>query len=183
MDSENSNSQNESIEFSQGERVEPIWGVTARVAKSLPFGPGGKDVRRGTKKFRANQKVYLQADWWGTGSSIVTVIGRFHGKHQYISSAVSTAYLTDFRAELVYSPAIIERIQYGYMRREERKPLTQEEISNYHMPLDGSPASRQKADALAKELNGVAERERQERYGKVQRQEANDDAAADEVRD
>jgi hypothetical protein len=118
-------------------RVEPIWGVVAKVVKERPYGPGGKESRRGTRKFNAGQKVYLWDVFWGMGGEDLTVIGRYRGKYGYITSSLRTAYLTDFRAELIYSPTIIRRIIYGYTDRRS-KFNSPEYIAKSWKPLDGS---------------------------------------------
>ena len=149
------------------EKVEPIWAIHARVIGERPYGPKGQTTKRGIRKFNANQKVYLQNAYWGMGAVTVTMIGRYRGKHNYISCDVRTAYLTNFRARLVYSPTVIERIQYGYSPKP-YMPLTQEDIETCRLPMDGSSESKQKAQELAEFLNTIAEAEREKIYRKIQ---------------
>ena len=141
--------------------VTPIWAIVATVIAERPYGPGGQQMKHGTHTFRAGQKVYLQDAFERIEPIHVTIIGRYHGKHEYISCVVPTAHLANFQAELVYSPTIIERIQYGYMHRDERKPLSEAEIAKHWLPMDGSQDSKQKAVTLALRLDAIAERERQ----------------------
>lgn len=140
--------------------VNPIWAVSARIVEERSYGPGGEETKRGTRKFRARQKVYLQDVFWGSGGADVTVIGRHHGKHRFISNVMPTRHLTNFRAELVYSPTIIERIQYGYTPKEKRRTLTQSDIDRHELPLDGSQDSKQKAEKMALWLGTMSRQER-----------------------
>ena len=138
-------SEENASEQSSQDDVKPIWAVSARIIEERAYGPGGRETKRGTHKFRANQKVYVQHVF----SFNVQVIGRYRGKHNYISSIVRTTHLSDFCTELVYSPTIIERLQYGYIPKEERQLLTDEDIEQARIPRDGSIESKQKAEAIA----------------------------------
>lgn len=86
-----------------------IWCVGATVRMSIPFGEGAKQTRRGTNKFHGGAKVYLAGAFWGTGAERVTVVGHYRGKG-YITASLQVRYLTNFRAELVYSPTVISRL-------------------------------------------------------------------------
>ena len=88
----------------------PIWCVAANVRDSIPFGHGAVETRQGTRKFHAGAKVYLASAFWGTGAEDVTVVGHYRGKG-YITASLKTRYLTNWRAELVYSPAVIARLK------------------------------------------------------------------------
>ncbi|GEM_PF-6681080 len=148
----------EKPEQNKQSEVKPIWAVSARVRDAYPFGPGGLEIRNGTKKFRGKQKVYYQYGYWGMGGQAIIVIGRYRGKYKYISCAIRSAVLTDFRPELVYSPTIIEQLHFRYTDREDRDALTDEEIKELNL-MDGSAESKEKAEALAKHLSEVAQRE------------------------
>jgi hypothetical protein len=66
------------------------------------------------------------------------VIGHYRGK-QYITCVVRTLYLENLRVELVYSPAVINRIV------KKRGDLA----------LDDSEKSKEKAEKFAENLRGV----------------------------
>jgi hypothetical protein len=88
----------------------PVWCVAANVRDSIPFGHDAVETRQGTRKFHAGAKVYLASTFWGTGAEQVTVVGHYRGKG-YITASLKTRYLTNWRAELVYSPAVIARLK------------------------------------------------------------------------
>jgi hypothetical protein len=133
--------------------VAPIWAVSARIVEESRIGPGGQDTRRGTRKFNANQKVYV----WDTQDGVMTnVIGRYRAKYKYINVMLHTRYLKDFRAEMIYSPTIIKYILYGY-GTPETYPLTPERIARSSIPLTGRAESHQQAISIAEEMNKLAD--------------------------
>jgi hypothetical protein len=145
------------VDFPENERpkwprqipVGPIWSVVANVRKEIPFGPGSKEIRRGTRKFHGGAKVYIVDAYWGMAGENVTVIGHYRGK-EYITCVVRNLHLENLRVELVYSPAVIKRIV------KKRGSLT----------LDGSEKSKADAELFAQNLRGVQKRLMQEKIQK-----------------
>ncbi len=152
-------------------QIEPIWGVTANIVDGHPYGPDGKEIRKGTRKFNAGQKIYLSDVFWGMGGEMSTYIGRYRCKYAYITCSIRTAYVTNFRVELIYSPTIIHRIVYGDAENPEAIRPTPDYIARSSTPLDGSEESRRKAEELAKNMTAIAEWERQHRLEKIKRHE------------
>jgi hypothetical protein len=64
-------------------------------------------VRRGTKHCGAGAKVYLAGAFWGMGGEQVTVIGQHRASKRYIVLSMASRHLTNWRAQLVYRPAIL----------------------------------------------------------------------------
>jgi hypothetical protein len=134
------------VDFLENERpkwpreipVGPIWCVVANIRKEIPYGPGGKETRRGTRKFHGGAKVYVVDAFWGMAGERVTVIGHYRGK-QYITCVVRNLVLENLRVELVYSPAVIRQIikKMG------------------HYALDGSEKSKIEAEKFAEKLRSV----------------------------
>jgi hypothetical protein len=92
----------------------PIWCVAANVLNERPYGPGGAEVRRGTKHFAPGAKVHVFHYFWGMGGEQVTVVGRHRKSKRYITLVMRAAHLANWRAELVYSPHVIGQVlQYG----------------------------------------------------------------------
>ena len=87
----------------------PIWGVAANILKERPYGPGGQIVKRGTRKFHGGAKVYMVGAFWGMGGEQIAVVGHFRG-NGYVTSVIGVDTLENFRAEPIYSPAVINRI-------------------------------------------------------------------------
>ncbi|KAB2853463.1 MAG: hypothetical protein F9K46_18305 [Anaerolineae bacterium] len=116
------------------EKSSPIWCLVANVRAEIPYGPGGKETRRGTKQFYAGAKVFCFPVIWGDGYENIMVIGRHRSTHRYIKMIVHWKKLTNWRAELVYSPYIISQIIHPVSK----KPL-----------LDGSEEAKAEIEAYA----------------------------------
>lgn len=134
--------------------VAPIWAVSAKIIEERPYGPGGRETRRGTGKFNANQKVYICGSFGGMGHITVTVVGRYRGKYKYITLSMSTRFLTRFRVEMVYSPTVIQH------------------MSECRTPDDGSDESRQRAERVAKLLTEVADELRAKKLKHIEEQQS-----------
>ena len=89
---------------------EPIWCVVANVAAETRRGPGGWEIGRGTKHFPPGAKVYCSPSLWGDGYERIKVVGRHRGSHRYVAMVVRAAWLTNWRAQLVYSPRVIRTL-------------------------------------------------------------------------
>ncbi len=92
----------------------PVWCVTANVVLERTYGPGGAETRRGTKHFAPGAKVHVVGFFWGMGGEQVTVVGRQRKSKHYITLTMRAAHLANWRAELVYSPAVTRQVlEYG----------------------------------------------------------------------
>jgi hypothetical protein len=92
----------------------PVWCVVANVVLERSYGPGGAESRRGTKHFAPGAKVYVFHFFWGMGGEHVTVVARHRKSKWYITITMQSVHLANWRAELVYSPHVIEQIlKYG----------------------------------------------------------------------
>ena len=104
----------------------PIWCAVAKVRELVRFGDGGQETLKGTKHFNAGAKVYCFPrflDWSEDMGEYeyqlvllgavdralerVQVIGHYRGK-RYIRLSMPSYRLTEWRADLVYSPKVIE---------------------------------------------------------------------------
>ncbi len=88
----------------------PFWCLVANVRAQRPSGPGGVEVRRGTKHFASGTKVYCFRPLWGDGYEKILVVGLSRRSRRYIAVVVSWRALTNWRAKLVYSPAVQRRM-------------------------------------------------------------------------
>lgn len=90
-----------------------VWCIVANVRISRRVGPGGAELRSGTKHFAPGAKVYVIAAYWGRGAETVTVVGRHRKSHRYLTISLQSAYLTNWRVELIYSPTVLEQARVG----------------------------------------------------------------------
>jgi hypothetical protein len=85
----------------------PIWCVVANVMIDRPAGPGGAEIRHGTKHFAPGAKVYVLELHYER----VRVFGRHRKSNRYVSMMMNPKNLANWRPELEYSPHIIAQIQ------------------------------------------------------------------------
>src|SRR4051794_2181573 len=97
-------------ELDEGQKSSGIWCVAANVRDLAPYGPNSLEIRSGIKKFNSGAKVYVGGAAQGLRGGRVMVVGHFRGK-RYVTSFVETRHLTNFRAELAYSPAVVAGLQ------------------------------------------------------------------------
>ncbi|MFB8033069.1 hypothetical protein ACFC5Z_08930 [Streptomyces sp. NPDC056004] len=88
---------------------EPVWLVAANVVLWRRYGELGQELRPGTKAYRGGAKVYVIDTYAGMGNQQLTTVG--HGRHtgHWITIDTGTRHLHTFRAQLVYTPAVLKR--------------------------------------------------------------------------
>lgn len=94
----------------EGVNSDAVWCVVANVAEEQPFGPGGHELRRGTKHFAPGAKVYCLPAQWGDGYEKIVVVGRHRATHCYVRIVLPAKRLTNWRTDLVYSPHVIAEL-------------------------------------------------------------------------
>ncbi len=90
--------------------VGPVWCPIANIVAERSYGPGGMELRRGAKHFPPGAKVYCYPPLWGDGYENIQVIGRHRGSHRYVKMVIRSAWLTNWRVDLAYSPHLIRHL-------------------------------------------------------------------------
>jgi hypothetical protein len=90
--------------------VGPVWCPVANMVRERPYGPGGREIRRGSKHFAPGAKLYCYPALWGDGYEQIQVIGRHRGTHRYVKMIVNEKWLTNWRVQLAYSPHVIREL-------------------------------------------------------------------------
>ncbi len=120
----------------------PSWCAVANVVEDRPYGPGGTDIRHGTKHLAPGAKVFFAMAYWGMGAEKVTVIGRHRKANRFITLDLQSRYLENWRTKLAYSPHVTrilaERGEYTrqghYAPASERaKQLANQMIAMFNM--------------------------------------------------
>lgn len=90
----------------------PVWCVVANMGADHPYGPGGAEIRRGTRHFAPGARLYVRhtMGWMGDLPDL-EVVGRHRATHRYVRMVVDGALLERWRADLVYSPEVIRLLQ------------------------------------------------------------------------
>lgn len=101
------------------------WTAVANVIAERPYGPGGLEVRRGTKHFRSGAKVYI-IDWFPGTCDAVIVIGHHRKSKQLMKMVLRIEVLERFRSKICYSPTINRMIEDHLATASGPHRLTQE---------------------------------------------------------
>lgn len=122
--------------------VGPVWCPVATMRTERPYGPGGQEVKRGNKHFKPGAKLYLieVMSWLERGAKRdvqVEVVGRHRGSHRYVTMVVSASWLTNWRAELVYSPHVIGELWPTWDGTPAAKGQAQEMVDLMRARCDG----------------------------------------------
>ena len=100
-----------------GLEATPVWSMVANVVDERPYGPSGAERRQDLKVFAPGAKVYVVGGFAGLGYETVSVIGRGRKASRFVTANVRAEHLTNWRVELVYSPAVLRRIGEGGSQR------------------------------------------------------------------
>lgn len=86
----------------------PIWCPVANMKAERPYGPGGVEIKRGSKHFAPGAKLYCSGSSWGPSYyDQIQVVGHHRRSHRFVTMIVSSSWLTNWRVELAYSPYVI----------------------------------------------------------------------------
>lgn len=116
----------------QPSEVKPIWCVVGNVVDVRTHGPGGLTRSPGTAHFAPGTKLYCFPPLWGDGYTDIKVVGRHRGSRRYVTMVVRSAWLRSWRAQLVYSPTLIDLLSEQW---------------------NGSEDARKRAEDLAEGMN------------------------------
>lgn len=90
-------------------RREAVWCLVANVAEVQIYGED-HELRRGTKHFSGNTKVYCFPGEWGDGYENIRVIGRHRGSSRLAVLVMPRRRLTNWRVKLVRHPFVVARM-------------------------------------------------------------------------
>ena len=86
----------------------PIWCPVANMKAERPYGPGGKETKRGSKHFKPGAKLYCDPGSIGGWYDQIKVVGHHRASHRFVTMIVSSSWLTNWRLELAYSPYVMQ---------------------------------------------------------------------------
>jgi len=107
----------------------PVWCPVANMTEQRSYGPGGQEIRRGSKHFAPGAKLYCYPPLWGDGYKQIQVVGRHRGSHGYVKMIVRSDWLTNWRVRLVYSPHVIRQL-WPFWDGTERSQVRAKELVN-----------------------------------------------------
>lgn len=106
------------------EEPESCWTAVANIVRERPYGPGGAEIRLGTKHFAPGAKVYI-IGWFPGTCERITVVGLHRKAKQLIAIVIDVKLVENLRAKVCYVPAVIAKIK-DYHQTEDLSILTQE---------------------------------------------------------
>ncbi len=71
--------------------ITPIWTVVANIVRERSYGPGGKELKIGTKHFHPNTKVYV-IDWYAGTCEKIIVIGQARKSRRFIKIVIKATW-------------------------------------------------------------------------------------------
>ncbi len=114
------------LETDTATMVGPVWCPVANIVRERASGPGGREIRRGSKHFAPGAKLYCYPALWGDGYEQIQVIGRHRATHRYVKMIVNEKWLTNWRVQLAYSPHVIRELWPAWDGTERSRERAQE---------------------------------------------------------
>jgi hypothetical protein len=116
-----------------------VLALVGNIVEDRPYGPGGEEVRHGTRLFRPNAKVYLSSLQSSLTINItaprakldyITVVGQHRKSRKWIESWIDSTLVINWRIQVVYKPGAVQRL------REANWPGFQLEDSEFELGED-----------------------------------------------
>jgi hypothetical protein len=89
------------------------WCLVGNVVEAHAFGEA-KEVRRGSRHFTPGTKVYCLPPQWGDGYEKVVAVGLARGSRRWVTVVMPRRLITNWRAKVVYKPAVLRRLREGF---------------------------------------------------------------------
>lgn len=121
-------------------QIEPVWALVGNIVGTRPYGEDGTEHRSGTKHFSPGTKVYCFPALWGDGYERVRVIGKHRGSRHMAVMIINSSWITNKRAKLVYSPAIVDKLS-GYWDGTAKSQELAEHLASFPDPSDEQNSS------------------------------------------
>jgi hypothetical protein len=103
---------------------ESCWTAVANIVRERPYGPGGAEIRRGTKHFAPGAKVYI-IDWYAGTCERIAVVGLHRSSKRMITLIIAVKLVENLRAKVCYVPAVLAQIK-AYYAPDGLSPLSKE---------------------------------------------------------
>ncbi len=115
------------------------WCLVGNIVDQHPFGTE-QEIRRGSKHFSAGTKVYCLPAQWGDGYEKVVAVGIERHSRRLITVVMPSEQITNWRATVVYKPAVLKRLRRGF-EHFNHQWRTEREVKEYADYLTQRPLS------------------------------------------
>jgi diadenosine tetraphosphate (Ap4A) HIT family hydrolase len=95
------------------ETPESYWTVVANIVKERPYGPGGQQIKHGTKHFKPGTKVYI-IDWYPGMCEDIIVVGMARRPLRFIKVVIRADWVENLRIKPAYAPIVMKKIKEHY---------------------------------------------------------------------
>jgi hypothetical protein len=92
---------------------ESCWTAVANIIRERPYGPGGAEIRYGTKHFAPGAKVYI-IDWYAGMCKRIVVVGLQRKSKRYITLTIDVRLVENLRPKVCYDPTVIAKFKEHY---------------------------------------------------------------------
>jgi hypothetical protein len=118
------------------------WCLVGNVVEEHPFGDA-EEIMRGSKQFTPGTKVYCLPAQWGDGYEKVVAVGIARRPRQLITVVMPAALITNWRAKVVYQPAVLERLRQGFdgFNRQWQSQAEVESLAAHLRERDAKPST------------------------------------------
>lgn len=110
---------------------ESQWCLVGNVVGEHPYGEGGLETRHGTKHFSSGTKVFALPSQWGDDYEDIVVIGRHRGSKKFVMMVMPAAYVTNWRAKVVYHPEVLGRLTEATEEAWQRNWTSENEVKKW----------------------------------------------------
>ena len=107
------------------------WCLVGNIVDERRCGEGGAETRRGTRHFSPGTKIFCLPAQWGDGYDQIVVIGRHRGSKHFVTMIISSDWVTNWRAKIVYDLAVLERLATIEQEQGRSNWKTKEEVDQY----------------------------------------------------
>ncbi|TGE04880.1 hypothetical protein [Hymenobacter fodinae] len=111
--------------------AESYWTAVGNIIRERPYGPGGAEIRYGTKHFAPGTKVYI-IDWYPGMCQSIVVVGLHRKSKRLITISIDVRLVENLRPKVCYNPTAIAKFKEHY------RPIP--------------PCNNSRIDSLTKEL-------------------------------
>ena len=112
------------------DEIDFIWCLVGNIVDKHS---AGKDlgIKRGTKQFGPDTKVYCFPAGWGDGYEKIYVLGKPRKRMGLIKVIMQSRYIKNWRLQKVYDPNVISEMthNFGWTNKEEDKKTIEEMLS------------------------------------------------------
>ncbi|MCB1051375.1 MAG: hypothetical protein H6510_17820 [Acidobacteria bacterium] len=123
------------------DQIMPIWCVVGNMIQKRQ---AGDKVWSGTKHFAPGTKLYCFPVIWGNGYQSIKVIGLGRRPRRWIEVVIQWRWLQNPHAQLIYKPAVIERLWDHWDGSSKSKGLAEQLVNQLHQMAQDKGEAPQK---------------------------------------